>query len=191
MTLQWCPMERNSEITFLGRHLPALFKEGSWLDRSFELGRVGWVHWQWWYREPKEAGSKLGGKRGGSSTQLKFAGSHCNQVGMLRDLWNPAPQAQREPHFKNKFNQPALFWLRNQWPRKNLSICMHLCVIEYLRTFVCILVVGDTQSDSIQCLNFAKKLFIQYSIQYCFTRDSIQNIIQFKINSADSFQKII
>ena len=27
--------------------------------------------------------------------------------------------------------------------------------------------------DSIQCLNFAKKLFIQYSIQYCFTHDSI------------------
>ena len=39
------------------------------------------------------------------------------------------------------------------------------------------LVVGDTQSDSIQYLNFAKKLFIQYSIQYCFTQDSIQNII--------------
>ena len=41
------------------------------------------------------------------------------------------------------------------------------------------LVVGDTQSDSIQCLNFAKKWFIQYSIQYCFTQDSIQKIIQF------------
>ena len=46
--------------------------------------------------------------------------------------------------------------------------------------------VSDTLSDSIQCLNFAKKWFIQYSIQYCFTQDSIQNIIQFKINSADS-----
>ena len=42
--------------------------------------------------------------------------------------------------------------------------------------------VGDTQSDSIQCLNFAKKWFIQYLIQYCFTQDSIQNIIQFKKN---------
>ena len=41
------------------------------------------------------------------------------------------------------------------------------------------LVVNDTQSDSIQYLNFAKKWFIQYSIQYCFTQDSIQNIIQF------------
>ena len=49
--------------------------------------------------------------------------------------------------------------------------------------------VGDTQSDSIQCLNFAKQLFIQYSIQYCFTQDSIQNIIQFKENFADSIQK--
>ena len=47
------------------------------------------------------------------------------------------------------------------------------------------LVVGDTQSDSIQYLNFAKKWFIQYLIQYCFTKDSIQNIIQFKINSDD------
>ena len=51
-------------------------------------------------------------------------------------------------------------------------------------------VVGDTQSDSIQYLNFAKKGFIQYSIQYCFTQDSI-HIIQFKINSGDSIQKII
>ena len=42
------------------------------------------------------------------------------------------------------------------------------------------LVVGDTQSDSIQYLNFARKWFIQYLIQYCFTQDSIQNIIQFK-----------
>ena len=53
------------------------------------------------------------------------------------------------------------------------------------------LVVGDTQSDSIQYLNFAKKLFIQYSIQYYCTQDSIQNIIKFKENSADSIQKMI
>ena len=51
--------------------------------------------------------------------------------------------------------------------------------------------VFDTLSDSIQCLNFAKKWFIQYSIQYRFTQDSIQNIIQFKINSGDSIQNII
>ena len=50
------------------------------------------------------------------------------------------------------------------------------------------LVVADTQSDSIQCLK--KKRFFQYSIQYCFTQDSIQNIIQLK-KSADSIQKII
>ena len=55
----------------------------------------------------------------------------------------------------------------------------------------CDIVVNDTQSDSIQYLNFAKKWFIQYSIQYCFTQDSIQNIIQFKINSGDSIQNII
>ena len=52
-------------------------------------------------------------------------------------------------------------------------------------------VVNDTQSDSIQYLNFAKKWFIQFLIQYCFTQDSIQNIIQFKKKSADSIQKII
>ena len=51
--------------------------------------------------------------------------------------------------------------------------------------------VFDTLSDSIQCLKFAKKWLIQYSIQYRFTQDSIQNIIQFKKNSADSIQKII
>ena len=47
--------------------------------------------------------------------------------------------------------------------------------------------VADTQSDSIQRLN----LFNQYSIQYCFTQDSIQHIIQFKKKSADSIEKII
>ena len=46
--------------------------------------------------------------------------------------------------------------------------------------------VFDTLSDSIQCLNFAKKWFIQYSIQYRFTQDSIQNIIQLKKNAAGS-----
>ena len=52
--------------------------------------------------------------------------------------------------------------------------------------------VGDTQSDSIQCLNFAqKKWFIHYLIQYCFSLDSIQNIVRFEINSGDSIQKII
>ena len=51
--------------------------------------------------------------------------------------------------------------------------------------------MGDTQSDSIQCLSFAKKGFIQYSIQYCSNQDSIQNIFQFKINCGDSIQNII
>ena len=51
--------------------------------------------------------------------------------------------------------------------------------------------VADTLSDSIQCLNFAKKQLIQYSTQCHFTQDSIQNIIQFKKNSADSIQKMI
>ena len=61
-----------------------------------------------------------------------------------------------------------------------------------LKNWICDFTLGvaDTLSDSIQCLNFAKKWFIQY----CFTQDSIQNkySIQKKIrwfNSKDnSFQ---
>ena len=50
-------------------------------------------------------------------------------------------------------------------------------------------VVNDTQSDSIQYLNFGKKWFIQYSIQYCCTQDSIQNIIQLKKKSLIQLQE--
>ena len=50
--------------------------------------------------------------------------------------------------------------------------------------------VFDTLSDSIQYLNFAKKWFIQFSIQYCFTQDSIQNIIQFKKNLLIQFKRL-
>ena len=53
------------------------------------------------------------------------------------------------------------------------------------------IVVGDTQSNSIQYLNFESFFGIQYSIQYCFTQDSIQNIIEYNKNSADSIQTII
>ena len=51
--------------------------------------------------------------------------------------------------------------------------------IHSLVVFSYVLGIGvfDTLSDSIQCLNFAKTLFIQYLIQYCFTQDSIQNNI--------------
>ena len=74
----------------------------------------------------------------------------------------------------------------NQWKETNTSE-----TYGYEKNLPWELGLGDTQSDSIQCLNFAKKWFIQYSIQYCFTQDSIQNIIQFKINSCDSIQNII
>ena len=47
----------------------------------------------------------------------------------------------------------------------------------------------DSLSDLIQYLNFAKKWFIQYSIQYCFPQNSIQNIIELK-KIAGSIQKI-
>ena len=55
--------------------------------------------------------------------------------------------------------------------------------------FEVLLGVSDTLSDSIQCLNFAKKRFIQYSIQYCFSQDSILNIIQFKKNLLIQFKR--
>ena len=59
---------------------------------------------------------------------------------------------------------------------------LYLAIVKNNLSYRCLrnLVVSDTQSDSIQFLNFAKKWFIHYSIQYCFTQDSIQNIIQFK-----------
>jgi len=48
------------------------------------------------------------------------------------------------------------------------------------------------QLNKWHCLfEFCQKWFTQYLIQYCFTQDSIQNIIQFKINSGDSIQNII
>ena len=47
--------------------------------------------------------------------------------------------------------------------------------------------VGDALSDSMQCLNFAEKWYNSN----CLTQNSIQTIIWFKINSADSIQKII
>ena len=74
-----------------------------------------------------------------------------------------------------------------------ILVTYELCVflLDFSSRFTVDIVVSDTQSDSIQFLNFAKKWFIQYSIQYCFAQDSIQNIIQFKKNSADSIQKII
>ena len=84
------------------------------------------------------------------------------------------------------------------WGQNMILTNLHMVDIPYARKVSCAreskvieVVVNDTQSDSIQYLNFAKKWFIQYSIQYCFTQDSIQNIIQFKINSGDSIQNII
>ena len=51
--------------------------------------------------------------------------------------------------------------------------------------------VGDTLSDSIQCLNFAEKWFNSIYDSILLTQNSIQTIIQFKITSGDSIQKII
>ena len=53
------------------------------------------------------------------------------------------------------------------------------------------LVVSDTQSDSIQCMNFAKKLFNSMFESILLTQNSIQTIIQIIINSDDSIQKSI
>ena len=51
--------------------------------------------------------------------------------------------------------------------------------------------MGDTLSDSIQCLNFAEKWFNSIFDSILLTQNSIQTIIQFKINSADSIRKIV
>ena len=63
-----------------------------------------------------------------------------------------------------------------------LRVEMVMATLPLVVLDVEVIVVSGTQSDSIQYLNFAKKWFIQYSIQYCFALDSIQNIIQFKKN---------
>ena len=54
-----------------------------------------------------------------------------------------------------------------------------LQVVNHQLTNANTLGVFDTLSDSIRCLNFAKKWFIQYSIQYC---SKIQFKGLFKIN---------
>ena len=46
----------------------------------------------------------------------------------------------------------------------------------------------DTQSDSIQCLNFADNWFNSIFDSILVSENSIQTIIQFKINSSDSIQ---
>ena len=51
--------------------------------------------------------------------------------------------------------------------------------------------VGDTLSDSIQCLNFAEKWFNSIFDSILLTENSILKIIHFKIISGDSIKKII
>ena len=51
--------------------------------------------------------------------------------------------------------------------------------------------MGDTLFDSIQCMNFAKKLFNSMFESILLTQNSIQTIIQIIINSDDSCQKSI
>ena len=60
----------------------------------------------------------------------------------------------------------------------------YICQLSYIG-------VGDSLSDSIQCLNVAGKLFNSIFDSISFTQNSIQASIQFKTNSADLIQKII
>ena len=63
----------------------------------------------------------------------------------------------------------------------SLITCDFSFSIKKTTYFECSLSRGvRNPSDQIQSLNFAKKWFIQYLFQYCFTQDSIQNIIQLK-----------
>ena len=56
---------------------------------------------------------------------------------------------------------------------------------------ICGIALSDTQIDSIQCLNFAKKLFISILNSILFHDNSIETIIQFHIFHKYSIQTII
>ena len=73
----------------------------------------------------------------------------------------PVPKFKRARYLKKRLRD-------SRWGREERFFWKRLSIT--LKT------VPDTQSDSIQFLNFAKKRFIQYF----FTQDSIQNIIQLK-----------
>ena len=64
---------------------------------------------------------------------------------------------------------------------------VHLAIIRGCGRLI--LGVGDTLSDS--CLNSAEKWFTSTFDSILLTQNSIQTIIQFKINSGDSIQKKI
>ena len=51
--------------------------------------------------------------------------------------------------------------------------------------------LGDTQSDSIQSLNFGKNWFNSISDSIMAAQNSIQTMIQFKKTDSDSIQSII
>ena len=93
-------------------------------------------------------------KKGDKSTKEKIVGQDEHEPGVIYVWFTNAAEGWKDPELL----QNAIF----------------------LTEAVYKVGVFDTLSDSIQCLNFAKKLFIQYSIQYLFTQDSIQTIIQLK-----------
>ena len=68
-----------------------------------------------------------------------------------------SPDNDGKPDENNSYTHASL-------KKKNLPPSFTICTA---------LGMFDTLPDSIQCLNSAKKWFIQYSIQYCFTQDSI------------------
>ena len=69
-------------------------------------------------------------------------------------------------------------------------LCSHswFSSVKAFTLYLLCLGVGGTLSDSVQCLNFAKKWFNSIFDSILLTQNSIQTIIQFKINSGDSIQ---
>ena len=76
------------------------------------------------------------------------------------------------------------------WLTQSLSNQMLTHSLSDKVTYWAVLGVFDTLPDSIQCVNFAKKWFIQYLIQYCFTQDPTQNIIS-SVRSSNSHPDLL
>ena len=84
---------------------------------------------------------------------------------------------------------------RKFWDKKHFlyQFCLlklfKLCILCKVCSINTVLVVADTQSDSIQCLILPKNDSFNIRFKYCFTQDSIQNIVQFKKNLLIQFKR--
>ena len=154
---QWKWVRPASTIYFCLTRLKDTVGEhlGSRLRGSIIKSGWGCVAWEWRWTMPSYWWSKIiGGLRFHSWWQCRLWRTGVWIQGTTGDSHYSAP-----------------FWLRHNLALRSYTLLNRMLAVG--RVF-------DTLSYSIQCLNFAKKWFIQYLIQYCLTQDSIQNIIQFK-----------